>query len=211
MPSSEVSLALFVPLIAKTDRVDDVAGFLGKGYELVQAEPDTIQWFGAKYDDHTPPTFLILDTFRAEEGRGAHLTGKVAEALLANADALLAAGPEIAKAVVLANNVRDTSAGVKNGLRVLLEAKPETVEAVREFLTGALPLVEDEPETLVWYALEFPGTNRFAIVDFFADDAGRTAHLNGEVAEALFANADMLLATPPDVKKISVVAANVKV
>jgi quinol monooxygenase YgiN len=129
-----VSLALFVPLIAKTDRVDDVAGFLGKGYELVQAEPDTIQWFGAKYDDHTPPTFLILDTFRAEEGRGAHLTGKVAEALLANADALLAAGPEIAKAAVLANNVRDTSAGVKNGLRVLLDAKPEKAQAVREFL-----------------------------------------------------------------------------
>jgi hypothetical protein len=112
-----------------------VAGFLGKGYELVQAEPDTIQWFGAKYDDLTPPTFLILDTFRAEEGRGAHLTGKVAEALLANADALLAAGPVIGKAVVLANNVRDTSAGIKNGLRVLLEAKPEAVEAVREFLT----------------------------------------------------------------------------
>jgi len=215
MPSSEVSLALFVPLIAKSDKVDDVEAFLGKGYELVQSEEETIQWFGAKYEDHTPPTFMILDTFRQESGRHAHLTGKIAEALMANADALLVAGPEIAKPTILANNVGEPSKikaeGLRLGLRVLLQAKPDKVQAVKEFLTGALPLVEAEPETLAWYALEFPGTNQFAIVDFFANAAGRQAHLDGKVAEALFANADALLASPPDVKKISVIAASVKV
>lgn len=63
----------------------------------------------------------------------------------------------------------------------------------------------------MWYALEFPGTNQFAIVDFFADEAGRNAHLTGKVAEALFANVDTLLASAPDVVKLSVVAANVRV
>lgn len=76
---------------------------------------------------------------------------------------------------------------------------------------GALPLVEAEAETLVWYALEFPGTNGFAIIDFFATEGGRNAHLQGKVAEALFANADALLASPPDVVKFDVVAAVVKV
>ncbi|KAJ7707497.1 hypothetical protein B0H17DRAFT_1032885 [Mycena rosella] len=215
MPSSEVSLALFVPLISKGDKVTDVAQFLGAGYDLVQAEPETIQWFGIKYADHAPPTFAILDTFRAEGGRAAHLGGKVAEALMANAPALLAAGPEIAQPNVLANKVvegdKSRTAGLGNGLRVMLTAKPEKVQAVKEFLIGALPLVEAEKETLVWYALEFPGTNGFAIVDFFAGESGRNAHLSGKVAEALFANADALLASPPDIVKFDVVAASVKV
>ncbi|KAJ6576719.1 hypothetical protein DFH09DRAFT_366412 [Mycena vulgaris] len=215
MPSSEVSLALFVPLIAKGDKVDDVSQFLGAGYDLVLAEEETIQWFGIKYTDHTPPTFAILDTFRAESGRAAHLSGKVAEALMANAATLLSVGPEIAQPTVLANKVvggnKSKTAGLGNGLRVLLTAKPDKVQAVKEFLISAVPLVEAESETLVWYALEFPGTNGFAIVDFFADEAGRNAHLTGKVAEALFANADALLASPPDIVKFDVLAASVKV
>ncbi|KAJ7678999.1 hypothetical protein DFH06DRAFT_1165429 [Mycena polygramma] len=215
MPSSEVSLALFVPLVAKGEKVHDVAQFLGAGYDLVLAEKETIQWFGLQYEDHTPSTFLIFDTFRAESGRNAHLTGKIAQALMANADALLSTGPEIAKPTILANKVvegsKDKTAGLSVGLRVLLTAKADKVQAVKEFLVGALPLVEAESETLAWYAIEFPGTNQFAIIDFFAGEAGRKAHLEGKVAEALFANADALLASPPDVVKVSVVAASVKV
>ncbi|KAJ7476086.1 hypothetical protein FB451DRAFT_1557890 [Mycena latifolia] len=215
MPSSEVSLALFVPLVAKGDKVDDVSQFLAAGYDLVQAEPETIQWFGIKYSDHTPPTFAILDTFRAEGGRTAHLTGKVAEALMANAPTLLSAGPEIAQPVVLANKVvegtKSKTAGLGVGLRVFITAKPDKVQTVREFLIGALPLVEAEAETPVWYALEFSGTAKFAIVDFFEGESGRNAHLAGKVAEALFANADALLSQPPDVVKFDVVAASVKV
>ncbi|KAJ6624018.1 hypothetical protein B0H10DRAFT_2008200 [Mycena sp. CBHHK59/15] len=214
MSSSDVSLALFVPLVAKPDKVEDVSQFVGVGYDLVQAEAETIQWFGVKYSDHTPPTFAIVDTFRTEGGRNAHLTGKVAAALIANAGTLLATGPEITSAGVLANKVKEGSAsktaGLGVGLRVLLTAKPEKVQAVKEFLTGALPLVDAEPETLVWYALEFPGTNNFAIVDFFADEAGRNAHLTGKVAEALFASVDELLTGAPDVVKFDVVAASVK-
>ncbi|KAJ6513026.1 hypothetical protein C8R45DRAFT_962188 [Mycena sanguinolenta] len=210
MPSTNVTHALFVPLIAKADRVPDVSGFLAKGYELVQSEPDTIQWFGARYDDED--TFMIFDTFRGKAGRTAHLTGKIAAALMENAGALLAAGPEIKEAVVLADNITGSlEAGrLSVGLRVLLTAKPEKVQSLREFLVSALPLVEAELETLAWYAVEFPGSNQFAIIDFFADEAGRTAHLNGKVAAALFANADTLLATAPDVKKVSLIAADIK-
>ncbi|KAJ7031339.1 hypothetical protein C8F04DRAFT_1110969 [Mycena alexandri] len=215
MPSSEVTLALYVPLLAKSDKIDDLHAFLGAGYDLVQEEPETIQWYGIRYDDHSPPTFAILDTFRGESGRKAHLTGKVAEALGANAPTLLASGPEIHQPVVVVNKVtqgkKTKTAGLGVGIRVLLTAKPDKVETVKSFLAGALPLFEAETETLNAYILQFPGTDRFAIVDFFENDAGRNAHLGGEIAKQLFANADAWLAVPPDVVKFTVIAASVNV
>ena len=71
---------------------------------------------------------------------------------------------------------------------------------------GALPLVEEEPETLVWYAIEFPGTNVFGIVDFFVTQGGLDAHLKGKVAAALFANVDTLLEEAPEVITMEVLA-----
>ncbi|KAF8206205.1 hypothetical protein K438DRAFT_1963289 [Mycena galopus ATCC 62051] len=194
MPSSQVSLAVAAVLVVKGENVDDVEGLMHDGAALIQLEAETIQWYTTQYEDHSPPTFFAT------------------EALNAHAKDLLAEVPETSQPAILADNINGAEK-LKTGsvgLRVLLTAKPEKVQAVKEFLTGALPLVEAEPETLAWYALEFPGTNQFAIVDFFADEAGRNAHLSGKVAEALFANADALLASSPDVKKISVVSVSVK-
>ncbi|KAJ7718866.1 hypothetical protein DFH07DRAFT_973117 [Mycena maculata] len=212
MPSSQVPLALLVPFIAKADKVDDVVNFLHAGYD-VQAEPDTIQWFAIQRTAHTPPTFRILDTFRGEDGRAADLCGKVLEALMANAATLLSESPEIASLNALANKVTvvegsaSKAAGLSVGLRVFLTANPDKVQAVQEFFLGALPIIEAEPTTTVWYALEFAG----AIIDFFRDEEGRDAHLSGKAYEALFANADALLASPLDIAKFDVVAASVKV
>ncbi|KIK51290.1 hypothetical protein GYMLUDRAFT_50663 [Collybiopsis luxurians FD-317 M1] len=61
---------------------------------------------------------------------------------------------------------------------------------IRVFLTigdsteGDPEIVEAEPDTLYWYAVEFPGTNKFGIVDFFPDESGRGAHVAGKVAAA---------------------------
>ena len=49
-------------------------------------------------------------------------------------------------------------------------------------------MVDEEPLTPVWYAIYFPGTNTFGIVDFFASEAERDAHL-----AALFASVNELL------------------
>lgn len=67
-----------------------------------------------------------------------------------------------------------------------------------------MPLVEAEPKTPVWYAIEFPGTNTFGIVDFFTDAEGLELHLKGNVASALFASVDELLEGAPDVVKTEV-------
>ncbi len=50
------------------------------------------------------------------------------------------------------------------------------------------------------------GTSTFGIFDTFDDEAGRQAHLDGEIAKALMANADRLLAVPPQIDKIDLLA-----
>lgn len=91
------------------------------------------------------------------------------------------------------------------GLHVPLHAKPGKEEEVAAFLEGALPLVEQEPGTTTWYAIRV-SDSEFAIVDFFADDSGRQAHLSGAVAEALMAQADDLFSQPPAINQVDVLA-----
>jgi quinol monooxygenase YgiN len=91
------------------------------------------------------------------------------------------------------------------GLIVRLEAKPGKEEDVAEFLRSAVPLVRQEPATTAWFGVRI-GPASFAIVDAFPDEAGRQAHLEGAVAAALFGKADELLASPPAVEQIDVLA-----
>ena len=74
----------------------------------------------------------------------------------------------------------------KLGLLVTLEAKAGKEMQLANFLTGALPLIEAEPETTAWFAIQM-GPSTFGIFDAFADERGRGAHLSGEVAKALMA------------------------
>ena len=94
---------------------------------------------------------------------------------------------------------------VTKGLWVSLEAKPDKVEAVRAFLEGGRALVDEEPATTAWFAVQL-GPTSFAIFDVFPDDAGRQAHLSGKVAEALMAQAAELFATPPEINQLDVIA-----
>ena len=93
-------------------------------------------------------------------------------------------------------------------LWVRLEAKPGKEKAVEEFLRGGLSIVEGEPDTITWYAIKM-GPSTYGIFDTFQDEKGRQAHLSGEVAKALMQKADELLAKPPDIQKIDVLAAKV--
>lgn len=126
----------------------------------------------------------------------------------------------------------EKNAGVSTALRVLLHAKPEKVRSIkckvisrapllislkynqadelRAFLKSAVPLVEAEPQTIYWIACEVPGANIFGIFDCFANEEGRNAHLNGKVAEALFAKAPELLSGEPDIAKSTILAAHAK-
>jgi len=92
------------------------------------------------------------------------------------------------------------------GLLVRLLAKPGKEAEVEGFLEGGLSLVEEEPATIAWFAIRL-GPSEFGIFDAFPDDAGRQAHLAGRVADALMAQAPELLAQPPVIEPVDVLAA----
>jgi quinol monooxygenase YgiN len=91
-------------------------------------------------------------------------------------------------------------------LLVKLEAKPGKAEEVDAFLRSALPIVQEEPATVAWFAIRM-GPSTFGIVDAFPDDAGRQAHLTGKVAAALMAKAPELSTTAPAIEKVDILAA----
>ena len=95
-----VKKGIFVKLVAKAGKEADVEAFLNSGLALVNDEPMTVTWYAVKFSENT---FGIFDTFDGEEGRDAHLNGKVAEALMANAAVLLAESPNIEKIDIIAS------------------------------------------------------------------------------------------------------------
>jgi|SRR4029077_868658 quinol monooxygenase YgiN len=94
-----VKVALFVQLEAKPGKEADVENFLLGGLPLVEEEPATTAWFAIRMG---PSTFGIFDAFPDEAGRRAHLSGKVAAALMANAAELFSKPPAIEQIDVLA-------------------------------------------------------------------------------------------------------------
>lgn len=91
------------------------------------------------------------------------------------------------------------------GLLVRLEAKPGKEADVQKFLEGGLPIVQGEPATTHWFALRF-GPSSFGIFDTFPSDAGRQAHLKGQVAAALMAQAPGLFSTSPAIEPVDLLA-----
>jgi quinol monooxygenase YgiN len=93
----------------------------------------------------------------------------------------------------------------KFALYVPLHAKPGKEKDVEDFLRSAVPLVNAEPGTISWFAIQ-EGPSRFAIFDTFDDEAGREAHLNGKVAAALMekAKGGDLFEKTPEIHKLGV-------
>ena len=88
----------------------------------------------------------------------------------------------------------------KLGILVVLEARAGKEDELEAFLKSALPLAQAEPKTIRWYALKL-GPSKFGIFDTFRDQAGRDAHLSGEIAKA-----DELLAKPPAIDQPEILA-----
>jgi quinol monooxygenase YgiN len=93
----------------------------------------------------------------------------------------------------------------KYALYVPLKPKPGKEAELEEFLKQGAEMSKKEQGTIDWFALK-EDEGRYAIFDTFDDEAGRDAHLNGEIAKALMAKADELLSEPPQIHRISIVA-----
>lgn len=191
--------ATFIPFEAKPGESSNVAEFLNQGAKLVeQTEPNTLYWYALKKDDGS---FGIFDLFPNEAGRAEHFAGKVAAALNANAENLVALGwdqgivANITNASVLSYKTPDSdSAAATQATYIVLKAKPGKATALEQLLTGAASVVaQTEPRTLLWTALKMD-SQTFGIFDTFTDASGREAHFAGKVAAALKAQADDLVA-----------------
>lgn len=97
---------------------------------------------------------------------------------------------------------------VRVGLLVRLQAKPGKEAEVARFLESGLALANQEAATPIWFALRL-GPATFGIFDAFADDAGRKAHLAGQIAAALMAKAPELLAAAPQIEPVDILAAKI--
>lgn len=95
---------------------------------------------------------------------------------------------------------------VTTGLLVRLHARPGKEDAVEQFLEGVMPLIRQESATTALFGIRF-GPSEFGIFNVFPDAAGRDAHIAGNAAGALFARADELLTSAPDVEMLDIVAA----
>jgi quinol monooxygenase YgiN len=87
-----------------------------------------------------------------------------------------------------------------------IEAKPEHASDVEALLAGAIALANQENGTTTWFSFKLNDTT-FGIFDTFADNEGRDAHLNGEIANALLSKADQWLRVAPEILKADVLAA----
>lgn len=93
------------------------------------------------------------------------------------------------------------------GLFATMEAVPGKEDELERLLVAAQSIVEAEPKTTSWFALRM-GRGEYGIFDAFPDDAGRNAHLEGGVIDALRDNADLLEAEP-QIEKVDVLAEKV--
>lgn len=94
---------------------------------------------------------------------------------------------------------------VSVALPARVEAKPAKEADVEAFLRGALPIVQDEQDTVAWFAIRM-GPSTFGIFDAFPNETGRQAHLNGKVAAALMERAGELFTGDPVIEQIDVLA-----
>jgi len=95
----------------------------------------------------------------------------------------------------------------KYALWVMLKAKPGKEADVEAFLKQGAEMSKGEPKTVSWYGVKVaPGI--YGVFDTFDDEAGREAHLSGEIAKALMAKAPELFANANEltIEKMEILA-----
>jgi len=204
-PTAAAGAAITTGLLARFDathgKQDNIAALMKSAVTMLPDEPATLAWYGLKFGRHE---FRIFDAFADEPGREAHLNGGVAKALL-GARAMLDAAPAIEKVRVLAHKKPMTSTTAHKGLLLSFPARAGHEAEVEQFLRDALPMVEDEPGTLAWFAIQRDNGD-YGIFDVFPDNAARFAHLTGHVPRGLARHLNRLIGGMPDLHLLEVVA-----
>jgi quinol monooxygenase YgiN len=201
-----VSHGLIVRLQARHGSENQLEEFLVKAVPAVQREPATSAWFAVRFGRGE---YGIVDAFPNEAGRAAHLAGAVAAALMGQGRELLEGEPRIEKVGILASKLpaEGSTQPITRGLLLTFKAHKGHEEQVKQFLRSAQPLVEAEPGTVAWFALELAG-GEYGIFDVFPDNGARFSHLTGQVPRELTKHALSLLGGLPDMDMLQVLASH---
>ena len=95
---------------------------------------------------------------------------------------------------------------VTKAIWVMLKAKPGKESEVEAFLSQGAAMANGEPETVTWYGVKL-ASGVYGVFDTFESEAGRDAHMNGEIAKALMAKAPELFSEELRIEKMDVLAA----
>jgi quinol monooxygenase YgiN len=93
----------------------------------------------------------------------------------------------------------------KQAIWVMLKAKPGKEADVEAFLKQGANMSNNEAQTVTWYGVKM-GPGMYGVFDTFNDEDGRDAHLNGEIAKALMANASTLFSNEIKIEKMEILA-----
>lgn len=94
----------------------------------------------------------------------------------------------------------------RQALWVMLKARPGKEEEIEAFLSQGAQMAGNEPETVTWYGVKM-GPGVYGVLDTFNDEAGRDAHMNGEIAKALMARAPELFSNDLRIERMEILAA----
>ncbi|MFG2776715.1 putative quinol monooxygenase [Streptomyces prunicolor] len=97
-----MKVGLLVRIEAKPEYADEVEALLRGAQELAEQEQGTVTWFAFR---ESATAFGVFDTFEDEQGRQAHLTGRIAEALGEAAQTKLSTPPAIVPVDLLGTKV----------------------------------------------------------------------------------------------------------
>lgn len=93
----------------------------------------------------------------------------------------------------------------KQAIWVMLHAKPGKEADIEAFLALGATMSHNEPATVTWYGVKVaPGV--YGVFDTFDSEAGREAHMNGEIAKALMAKAPDLFSNELKIEKMEILA-----
>ena len=94
-----VDRGLLALLEARPGKGEELAAFLEQGRALAAEETGTVTWYAFRISE---TTYGIFDTFENEEGRQAHLNGKIPAALAQVGPDLLGSDPDIRQTDIIA-------------------------------------------------------------------------------------------------------------
>ena len=197
-----VTQGLLVRLEAAPGKDAEVEALLRATVALLRDEPGTTAWYAVRFGRSE---YGVFDAFHDEADRQVHLHGSVARALM-DSGALFVAAPTIEKVRVLASKLPSTPVeATQKGMMLTFPARMGRADQVEQFLRDAEQLVNEEPRTTAWFAIQRENGD-YGIFDVFPDNGGRFSHLTGHVPRELAKHALSMLGGMPDVAMVDVVA-----